>query len=185
MRLLVLTCGLSIASLFLCANTESVGQTSPTQIPSEHDKAAPAQNGKEEPSAASNPRGGGNPVLVNGRLDVPGAPGDSQTVPAKFSPRNDAFDKLPIMAAATSQFTKEQKSRIAAALRNAAPPVAGFDGKPTEEVPSVIELSDIPGAVKNAIPGLRGLKYVRSRTGILLVDPTNSVVVGRIASDTR
>jgi hypothetical protein len=37
-------------------------------------------------------------VLVNGALNVPGAPKDSQTVPAKFSARNAALDKLPIMA---------------------------------------------------------------------------------------
>ena len=38
------------------------------------------------------------PVLVNGALNVPGAPKDSQTVPAKYSERNAALDKLPTMA---------------------------------------------------------------------------------------
>jgi hypothetical protein len=37
-------------------------------------------------------------VLVSGALNVPGAPKDSQTVPAKYSERNAALDKLPIMA---------------------------------------------------------------------------------------
>ena len=37
-------------------------------------------------------------VLVNGALNVPGAPKDSQTVPAKYSARNAALDKLPTMA---------------------------------------------------------------------------------------
>jgi hypothetical protein len=37
-------------------------------------------------------------ALVNGALNVPGAPKDSQTVPAKYSERNAALDKLPIMA---------------------------------------------------------------------------------------
>jgi hypothetical protein len=34
--------------------------------------------------------------LVNGAWNVPGAPKDSQTVPAKFSERNAAIDRLPI-----------------------------------------------------------------------------------------
>lgn len=35
------------------------------------------------------------PVFVDGKLAVPGAPVDSQTEPAKFSAKNDAVDKLP------------------------------------------------------------------------------------------
>jgi hypothetical protein len=62
----------------------------------------PPQAGRTEPSAtnaaganlasdgaAKQPDG---PALVNGRLNVPGAPADSQTVPAKFSQRNDQLD---------------------------------------------------------------------------------------------
>ena len=37
------------------------------------------------------------PALVNGRLNVPGAPQDSETVPAKFSEKNAALDKLPLV----------------------------------------------------------------------------------------
>ena len=33
--------------------------------------------------------------FVDGRLTAPGAPADSQTVPAKFSERNAALDELP------------------------------------------------------------------------------------------
>ncbi len=186
MRDLLPMCALSMA-LALFVNAEAVSQTSPasqTPQPPENDKAAPAQNGAEEPSAASNSAGAGGPVFVNGALNVPGAPKDSQTAPAKFSSRNDAFDKLPIMAAAF-QFTEAQKNRIATVLRNATPPVASFDGKPTEEVPFGIALSDIPASIKSEIPSLQGLKYVRSPASILLVDSTNGVVVGKIASDSQ
>ena len=52
--------------------------------------------GKHEPSA--NAPTHDQPVLSNGALNVPGAPSDSHTVPAKFSERNAALDKLPILA---------------------------------------------------------------------------------------
>src|SRR5262245_8862806 len=55
--------------------------------------------GKAEPLPKATTDG---PVLVNGALNVPGAPTDSQTVPAKFSTRNATIDKLPTMAAQLS-----------------------------------------------------------------------------------
>ena len=51
-------------------------------------------------------------VFVNGALNVPGAPADSQTVPAKFSKRNDAIDRVPIMAMPVLAFSDEQKRSI-------------------------------------------------------------------------
>ena len=56
-------------------------------------KSKSGQGGKQEPSATANetPAYAG-PVLVNGILNVPGAPKDSQTVPSKFSPRNAELD---------------------------------------------------------------------------------------------
>jgi hypothetical protein len=54
------------------------------------------KTGTEEPSAHVPTED--QAVLVNGALNVPGAPKDSQTVPAKYSARNAALDKLPIMA---------------------------------------------------------------------------------------
>src|SRR5437762_245931 len=58
-------------------------------------------------------------VFVNGALNVPGAPADSQTVPAKFSKRNDAIDNLPIMAMPELAFTNEQRRSIIDAVRGA------------------------------------------------------------------
>src|SRR5688572_24931570 len=37
-------------------------------------------------------------VFVDGALSVPGAPKDGDTVPSKFSARNAASDRLPIVA---------------------------------------------------------------------------------------
>jgi hypothetical protein len=61
------------------------------------DKALGSESGragKEEPIPQT--KSDDTAPLVNGAWNVPGAPKDSQTVPAKFSERNAAIDKLPI-----------------------------------------------------------------------------------------
>ena len=85
------------------------------------------QNGKEEPG--SHGPSANMPVFVNGKLDVPGAPADSQTVPAKFSQHNDAVDHTPIMAMSLS-LTDEQKTSIAASVKLADKPVQSTRAKP-------------------------------------------------------
>src|SRR5262245_5272150 len=51
-------------------------------------------------------------VFVNGALTVPGAPPDTDTVPAKFSARNDASDRLPIAAFRLKHLTDDQHREI-------------------------------------------------------------------------
>jgi hypothetical protein len=61
------------------------------------DKALESESGragKQEPLPQT--KSDDTSPLVNGAWNVPGAPKDSQTVPAKFSERNAAIDKLPI-----------------------------------------------------------------------------------------
>jgi hypothetical protein len=61
------------------------------------DKALESESGragKQEPLPQT--KSDDTAPLVNGAWNVPGAPKDSQTVPAKFSERNAAIDKLPI-----------------------------------------------------------------------------------------
>ena len=55
------------------------------------------QGGKEEPGSHASGATAPTEVLVNGRLNVPGAPQDSQTVPAKFSERNAKLDEEPLV----------------------------------------------------------------------------------------
>jgi hypothetical protein len=54
------------------------------------------QGGKEEPSSHAS---GTNKdaVFVDGKLNVPGAPPDGQTVPSKFSTRNASLDQEPLI----------------------------------------------------------------------------------------
>ena len=50
--------------------------------------------GKEEPSSHSPSAAPANAPLWNGAPVVPGGKAEGQTVPAKFSAKNDADDKL-------------------------------------------------------------------------------------------
>lgn len=136
------------------------------------------QNGKEEPATKPPARDDG-PVLVDGRLNVAGAPADGQTVPAKFSTRNDSIDKLPILAMPLG-FSAEQERTIAEGVKAANAPVARIDAKVTQELPLSVELREWPDSVKQQVPGVAGLKYVRLSDRILLVRAPNMVVVGEI-----
>ena len=57
------------------------------------------QGGKEEPGSHTSGATAPTEVLVDGKLAVPGAPQDSQTVPAKFSERNAKLDQEPLVKA--------------------------------------------------------------------------------------
>lgn len=132
--------------------------------------------GKQEPGATTPMRHEG-PVLVDGKLNVPGAPADSQTVPAKFSERNAALDKRPIMALPLA-LSEDQKRKLAAAIRSADVPNAQIDPKLTEELPVTVQLHDMPPPANDM--GVGNYKYVRLSDRILLVTPANRIVVAEI-----
>ena len=69
--------------------------------------------GKEEPSShAASDKPGDNSVFVNGALAVPGAPANTDTVPAKFSEKNANDDKLITLAYTFKLLTDEQRRAI-------------------------------------------------------------------------
>jgi hypothetical protein len=138
------------------------------------------QNGKEEPGSHGPSQQGtkADPVFVNGALNVPGAPADSQTVPAKFSKRNDALDHMPIMAMASLALTDEQKKTIAAGVKLANRPVQSTAAKPAEELPWTVTVHDLGVSANDK--ALAGMGYVRTQDRILLVDAPNRIVIGEI-----
>jgi hypothetical protein len=50
-----------------------------------------------------------------------------------------------------------------------------------KEVPSSIDLQELPPALAQDVPPLRGYKYVKLPDKLILVAPANRVVVGEIA----
>jgi len=116
-------------------------------------------------------------VFWNGRLTVPGAPADSQTVPAKFSERNNALDELPTMAFPLP-LTDEQRQRIRAAVSKV--PVESANTGLAELLPSGVNVRELPRDLTQGIPAMANLGYVRTDTRVLLVSPANRIVVGEI-----
>jgi len=108
---------------------------------------------------------------------VPGAPADSQTVPAKFSARNDKLDNTPIMAMRPG-LTDEQKRKIVESVKSANQPVQASSAKPAEELAWTVKVHDLGAAASD--PALKNLKYVRTKDRILLVDAPNRIVIGEI-----
>src|SRR5262245_11718835 len=129
------------------------GQPGSPQHQNQVDKALNSESGragKEEPL----PNKDDNAVFVNGALNVPGAPADSQTVPAKYSARNDALDKLPTIAQPL-WLNDEQRQKIAATLKGSAP--TPTDTPYAQQIPPTIEMRDLPDGLKHEIPDVQNL----------------------------
>ena len=117
-------------------------------------------------------------MFENGRLITPGAPADSQTVPAKFSERNNALDELPTMAFPLP-LTDEQRQRIRAAVSQV--PAESANAGPPSCCRAAIDVRELPRQITQEIPAMRNLGYVRTADKVLLVSPANRIVVGEIA----
>jgi hypothetical protein len=139
--------------------------------------STPGRAGTEEPGSHAPSQD--TAVFVDGKLNVAGAPADSQTVPAKFSQRNDAIDKLPILGMSLG-FSEEQKRAIADAVRKANAPVTASTAKVSDELAMNVVVQDWPASASD--PAFAKLKFVRSQDRILLIEPANRIVIGEIAN---
>jgi len=134
------------------------------------------QGGKEEPgSHSSGPEN--TAVFVDGKLAVPGAPADSQTVPSKVSERNARLDATPIMAQPLG-LTDEQKKRILQAVDKM--PVKQISAKLADMLPQTTDVNELPADVKQAVPIMSDIGIIRTSDKILLVRAPNMVVTGEI-----
>lgn len=134
------------------------------------------RGGKEEPSSHIPTQD--TAALIDGRLNVPGAPADSQTIPAKFSQRNDAIDHLPIMAMPALGLSDAQKKAIAQSVKDGGVPLQATTAKVAEELPWQVTVHDL--GVSSQDPALSRMKYVRAQDRILLVNGPNRIVIGEI-----
>jgi hypothetical protein len=89
--------------------------------------------------------------VVNGALAIPGAPENSDTVPAKFSEKNAADDKLITVAYTFKLLTDEQRRAIFEALKDR-PAGAAFNADVGVELPLSVELKAVPDEVTRRVP---------------------------------
>jgi hypothetical protein len=100
--------------------------------------------GKEEPSShAETAKPQDSAALINGALAVPGAATDTDTIPAKFSEKNAADDRLITVAYTFKLLNPEQRSAIYQALKGQ-PGGTAFKADIGTELPLAIELRAVP-----------------------------------------
>ncbi|HEY6753917.1 MAG TPA: hypothetical protein VI077_04280 [Pseudolabrys sp.] len=108
-----------------------------------------------------------------------------ETIPAKFSERNDILDRTPTMALPLP-LTDQQRSQILdAILADTSPVAAGADSlKPASELSTDQALNGmhpLPESLRG-IDGLAKLQYVKGKNKVLLVEPSTRIVVDEIKS---
>ncbi len=134
------------------------------------------QMGKEEPSShAPSAAPPANAAFVNGALAVPGAPANTDTVPAKFSAKNAADDALITIAYTFKTLTDDERRAIYQALKGQ--PAAAFDADVGTELAPAIELRPVPNEVAARVPQTKGYRYAVTNDRVLLVG-TSRIVVG-------
>ena len=140
------------------------------------------QNAKEEPGSHGSGQPTNNEVFVDGKLAVPGAPADSQTVPSKVSERNARLDATPIMAMPLP-LSDEQKHRIVDTIAKSNVPIREISAKAADMLPVTTEVSEFSAAVKADTPILSDIQFIRTKDKILLMRAPNMVVTGELAAE--
>src|SRR5260221_10579170 len=105
-------------------------------------------------------------------------PANTDTVPAKFSVKNAADDKLIIIAYTFKTLSDEERRAIYQALKGQ--PAAAFNADVGTELPPGVELHPVPNEVAARVPQTRGYRYVVANDRVLLVG-TSRIVVGVFA----
>jgi uncharacterized protein DUF1236 len=140
---------------------------------------AVAQQPPAAPAANAQPP---QPAFVNGALAVPGAPANTDTVPAKFSEKNAADDKLITLAYTFKTLSNEERRAIYEALRGK-PAGTAFNADIGVELPVETELQPVPNGLANNVPQTKGYYYTVAQDRVLLVSPANRTVVGVFVDD--
>jgi hypothetical protein len=107
----------------------------------------------------------------------------TQTMPAKFSQRNEVLDRVPTTAWPLPLNEEQRQQIFNSVMADRSPPAAGAAAlKPGSALSfeQTLDLHPLPGAVAD-IDGLHGLQYVKGKDKVLLVRAPNGIVVDEIA----
>lgn len=134
---------------------------------------AQVQQGTQNTSAANEPPPSG-PIGSVG-----------ETIPAKFSKRNDVLDHVPIMAIPLPLTDEQRKQIYDAVMADKSQPVAGAEAlKPASELSpdqALNGMHPLPVSVRG-IDGVARLYYIKAKGKVLLVEPAIRTVVEQILS---
>lgn len=143
-------------------------------------EAVEANQNTTSGSAATNEPAASPAAAPSGPIGATG-----QTMPAKFSERNDTLDRLPIMAWPLSLSNAERQSIYQAAMADKAPAASDADALAPSSALSanqaLNETHPLPASV-SGISGVQTLGYVKTKNKVFLVAPANRIVVDEIGS---
>jgi Protein of unknown function (DUF1236) len=189
--LVLVLLGLVLLGAGFSAGLAVAQQPAPAAEPQQQQQQEKAQQtpsgqmGKEEPSShAPSQKPADNSVFVNGALAVPGAPENADTVPAKFSAKNAADDKLITLAYTFKLLTSEQRRAIYDGLKGQ-PAGTAFNADVGVELPLSVELRPVPNDVAARVQQTGDYRYAVAADRVLLVSPVNRVVVGVFMDDVQ
>ena len=117
-----------------------------------------------------------NNVFVDGALAVPGAPANTDTVPAKFSEKNAAADQLIGVAYTFKTLTDDERRAVYQALKDQ-PGGSAFNADIGTKLPPGIELRPVPEEVVARVPQTRNYRYAVAKDRVLLIG-TGRIVAG-------
>lgn len=126
------------------------------------------------------------PVTTGTATAEPANPGPIgatlQTMPAKFSHRNDVLDRVPIMAWPLLLDQQQRQQIVQALMADKAQAAPGADmlapaASLTDEQTQA--LRPLPENLQS-IPGLKGLSYLTAKDKVLLVRPDVAIVIDQI-----
>ena len=108
-----------------------------------------------------------------------------QTIPAKFSKRNDTLDHVPTMALPLPLSDEQRKQIYDAVMADSSQPVPGVEAlKPSSELSpnqALNGMKPLPESV-HGIDGVSRLYYLKAKGKVLLIEPATRTVVGQITS---
>ena len=108
-----------------------------------------------------------------------------ETIPAKFSRRNDILDRTPIMAWPLPLSDGQRKQIYDAVMAEKSQPVAGADAlNPASELSpnqALNGMRPLPESVRG-IDGVSRLYYIKAKDKVLLIEPNVRTVVGQITA---
>jgi|SRR5262245_31849431 len=172
MRIGIASC--SAVAVLLIGLSAGLAQTQPNMGPQNPGSA----QGDTQPAGSEPPHGNPGPTGDSTMKGPIGA--GAETMPAKNDEAVAARDRIPIMARPLP-LSDEQKQRIyTTVMNNGQIPVAQITADPATILPGSVELSALPDGMEEQIPAVRGYKAVKLQDRVLLVSPSDRVVVGQI-----
>jgi len=157
--------------------------------------AALVQPISRQPSAgggATTTGTGGQQPPASGTINASSEPPPSgpigsfgQTIPAKFSKRNDILDHLPTMAIPLPLTQEQRKQIYDAVMAEKSQPVVGADALELASELSPNQalngMRPLPESVRG-IDGVSRLYYIKAKEKVLLIEPNVRTVVGQITA---